>query len=69
MVVKVRVRFNQDGRLAEAPIIANQEYNSAFRAASKNAINAVRACEPFQLPSDKYEMWKDMVLNFDPRTQ
>jgi hypothetical protein len=67
MIVKVRLRFNADGRLAEPPTVANQKDDPAFRAVSENAVKAVRECEPFKLPKDKYEMWKDMVLNFDPR--
>jgi hypothetical protein len=27
----------------------------------------VQACEPYSLPPAKYEFWKDIVLNFDPR--
>ena len=31
------------------------------------AIRAAQACEPYSLPPAKYEIWKDIVLNFDPR--
>jgi hypothetical protein len=67
MIVKVRLRFNADGRLAEPPTVANQMDDPTFRALSEIAVKAIRACEPFKLPKDKYELWKDMVLNFDPR--
>ncbi len=26
-----------------------------------------RLAQPFHLPPDKYAVWKDIVLNFDPR--
>ena len=32
-----------------------------------SALRAVQACEPYSLPPAKYEFWKDIVLNFDPR--
>jgi len=34
---------------------------------SDKAIEAVLACEPFKLPREQHEMWKDIVLKFDPR--
>lgn len=66
-VVKVRLRFNPDGRLAAAPTVMNPQNTPAFLAVSDSALRAVQACEPFPLPSDKYDFWKDIVLNFDPR--
>jgi hypothetical protein len=67
MIVKVRLRLNPDGRFAEAPAVMNVSDDPVFRSVSDKAIKAAHACEPFKLPSEKYEMWKEMVLNFDPR--
>ena len=67
LIVKVYVHFDMDGRLSKAPTIVNQNDDPAFRVASGNAVKALHACEPFKLPKDKYEMWKDMFFNFDPR--
>jgi hypothetical protein len=66
LIVKVLVHFNADGSLAKAPTVVNQNDDPAFRAASENAVKALHACEPFKLPKDKYEMWKEMLLRFDP---
>lgn len=66
-LVKIRLRFNPDGRLATAPTIMNPQTTPFFLAVSDSAIRAVQACEPFPLPPAKYEIWKDIVLNFDPR--
>jgi hypothetical protein len=65
MIVKVRLHFNADGRLAEPPAVANPKDDPASRALSEVAIKAVRACEPFKLPKDKYDLWKNMVINFN----
>lgn len=65
--VKVRLRFNPDGRLAAAPTVVNPQNTPLFLAVSDSALRAVQACEPFPLPGDKYEIWKDIILNFDPR--
>jgi len=40
----------------------------AFTAASESALRAVRSCAPYSfLPVAKYEAWKDVIIDFDPR--
>jgi colicin import membrane protein len=65
--VKLRLRFNPDGRLAGEPQIMNPQNTPYFLAVRDSALRAVQACEPFSLPPAKYDFWKDIVLNFDPR--
>jgi len=65
--VKLRLRFNPDGTLASEPQIMNPQNTPYFLAVRDSAIRAVQACEPYSLPPAKYEFWKDIVLNFDPR--
>jgi len=65
--VKLRLRFNPDGRLASEPQIMNPQNTPYFLAVRDSAVRAVQACEPYSLPPAKYEYWKDIVLNFDPR--
>jgi len=45
----------------------NPQSTPYFLAVSDSAIRAAQACEPYSLPPDKYDLWKDIVLNFDPR--
>ena len=66
-LVKIRLRFNSDGTLATPPVIMNPQSTPYFLAVSDSAIRAVQACEPYSLPPEKYDIWKDIVLNFDPR--
>ncbi len=66
-VVKMRLRFNQDGTLAAPPQVMNPQSTAYFLAVADSATRAVQACEPFSLPAAKYESWKDIVLNFNPR--
>jgi colicin import membrane protein len=65
--VKVRLRFNPDGTLAGEPQVMNPQNTPYFLAVRDSALRAVQACEPYSLPPAKYEFWKDIVLNFDPR--
>jgi hypothetical protein len=66
-LVKIRLRFNPDGTLAGPPVIMNPQNTPYFLAVSDSAIRAAQACEPYSLPPEKYDLWKDIVLNFDPR--
>ena len=66
-VVKLRLRFNADGTLAGPPVVMNPQTTPTFLAISDSAIRAAEACQPYSLPPAKYDIWKDIVLNFDPR--
>ena len=36
-------------------------------AAARSAVAAVMGCQPYdKLPAEKYESWRDMIINFDP---
>jgi colicin import membrane protein len=66
IVVKLRLRLNEDGTLVGYPTIANRGSSPFFQAAADSAVRAVYQCQPYTLPSEKYALWRDMILNFDP---
>jgi len=66
IVVKLRLRLNEDGTLVGYPTIANRGASPFFQAAADSAVRAVYQCQPYELPSEKYALWRDMILNFDP---
>lgn len=43
--------------------------DSYFRAAADSVLRAIRnpRCNPLELPADKYDLWKEMTVTFDPR--
>jgi hypothetical protein len=68
LIVTVRIQFNKDGSLAADPRLMNQGNHPAFQAASESALRAVRRCAPYTfMPPAKYEGWKDIIVDFDPR--
>jgi colicin import membrane protein len=68
LIVTVRIQFKQDGSLAAEPRLMNHDGRPAFVAASESALRAVRSCAPYSfLPVAKYEAWKDVIVDFDPR--
>jgi hypothetical protein len=71
LVVEIRLLVNADRSVQSATIVDQGRYNADgfFRAAADSAMRAVRSpmCNPLELPADKYDMWKDIVVRFDPR--
>jgi hypothetical protein len=66
IVVKLRLKLNEDGTLVGYPTVANRGSSPFFQAAADSAVRAVYQCQPYTLPSEKYAQWRDMILNFDP---
>ena len=66
IVVKLRLKLNEDGTLVGYPSVANSGSSPFFQAAADSAVRAVYQCQPYALPADKYALWRDMILNFDP---
>lgn len=67
IIVKVRLQLNEDGSLIGYPSVANSGGSPFFQAAADSAVRAVFQCQPYTLPSQKYSVWRDIILTFDPR--
>jgi outer membrane biosynthesis protein TonB len=68
LIVTVRIQFKQDGSLQTDPRLMNSGSHPAFQVAAESAMRAVRTCAPYSfLPAAKYEAWKDVIVDFDPR--
>jgi outer membrane biosynthesis protein TonB len=67
IIIKLRLQLNEDGSLVGYPTVANSSGSPFFQAAADSAVRAVFQCQPYELPAAKYAVWRDMILNFDPR--
>lgn len=71
MIIEINVAVNRDGRVREARIADSGRMFSDpfFRAMAESALRAVKnpRCSPFKLPEDRYEVWKDLTLVFNPK--
>jgi outer membrane biosynthesis protein TonB len=67
IVVKLHIELKQDGTLVRAPELANSSSSPFFTAAADAAMRAVFQCQPYTMPAEKFSLWHDMLLNFDPR--
>ena len=65
------VQMNQDGTPVKAEIQDTGRYRSdpVFRAAADAAYRAVMnpRCQPWPLPTERYNGWRTITFNFDPR--
>jgi outer membrane biosynthesis protein TonB len=70
LVVSIRVWVNPDGTVRDARILDQGRLGDAFfRTAAESALRAVRnpRCSPLPIPPKKYEQFKEMVLDFNPK--
>ena len=71
LAVKIRVFLNPDGSLGQPPELMDRTKlitgGATYRAAADAALRAVRLCQPFKMPADKYNSWRELELNFDPK--
>ena len=72
-IVKIKVFLNKDGSLSKAPeVLQHERMNTPgeeyFRTLAESALRAVRRCDPIKVPDvERYDSWKNLQLNFDPR--
>ena len=67
LAVRLNIALNPDGSVAAEPQLASSGSGVAFLAAADSARRAVLRCQPYQLPPEKYDAWREISVNFDPR--
>ncbi|MCC7348055.1 MAG: hypothetical protein IT538_11710 [Variibacter sp.] len=68
LTVLVRIQFKPDGSLATEPRLISRVAPGYQQVAAESALRAIRRCAPYDfMPAAKYEAWKDIEVNFDPR--
>ena len=72
LVPVFRLFLNPDGSVAQPPQLAADSAAAAasnpfMRAAAEAARRAIYTCAPYRLPAEKYSVWRDITVDFDPR--
>ena len=70
LIVTLRVFLNPDGSVAQPPQLTGNsaaEGNPYMQAAADAAKRAIFVCAPYKLPADRYSLWRDIEVTFDPR--
>ena len=62
----VKVELNEDGSLAGVPQIIEAPSGTYARSAPESVVRAIRRCEPYTLPAEKYDEWREIEITFDP---
>jgi hypothetical protein len=66
LLITLRIRLKPDGSLQAPPELTNSGNSPYFQVAAEAAMRAVRRCEPYSMPPEKYGAWREIILNFDP---
>lgn len=66
-VVTVTWQLRQDGSLEGEPVLEHAQSGVLYQQAADAAMRAVKNCSPFDLPQDKYQFWRKLTFDFDPR--
>jgi outer membrane biosynthesis protein TonB len=67
ITVKVRIQMKEDGSIAGEPVVMNGPGDFLFDTTARSTVAAILGCQNYDfLPKDKYDVWKDLVLNFNP---
>lgn len=69
IIPKVHFQLNSDGTVAGTPVVMNGTGDPLFDATARSAVAAILECQAYSfLPQDQYDLWKDLILNFNPRS-
>lgn len=68
MLVEVRVFMNPDGSVKDVKFLDQGRYrrDPFFRSVAESARRAVLMCSPFPPPSASFDVWRTLLLRFDP---
>lgn len=69
LIVQVRLSLTPGGAISAGPVVVNRALlgDPFFRAAAESVLRAIRRCQPFTMPTEKYASWRNIELTFDPR--
>jgi colicin import membrane protein len=63
----IRFRLTRNGLLGGEPQVVNTDPSVSFQTASNAVLRALKECQPYALPADLFEWWKEVELAFDAR--
>jgi hypothetical protein len=69
LTVAIHVEIAPNGAVSQVDIVDDPRYSSnpSYRAAADSARRAVLVASPLQIPPGRYDDFKDVTLNLDPR--
>jgi hypothetical protein len=65
--VVMMINLSPEGMLLGEPQVLESPQGRFSLTAPESAARAVRRCQPYNLPADKYDAWKQVKITFDPQ--
>jgi outer membrane biosynthesis protein TonB len=65
---ELNIALGPDGSVqsVSATDTARMRTDPVFRAFAESAVRAVQRCSPLKLPPESYQVWRNIIFNFDP---
>ena len=71
LLVRIKLKLKPDGSVIKTEVLDHARMNkpgeSFYKVLAESALRAIQLCQPLRVPSQGYERWKDLQLNFDAR--
>mgnify|MGYP001791526213 CR=1 FL=1 len=66
-IVALKIELSVEGNVDELETMPGRGSGVLYDAAVSSARRAVLTCQPYTLPVAKYDLWKSVLVTFDPR--
>ena len=71
LLVRIKLKLKPDGTVSKTEILDHARMNKPgqgfYKVLAESALRAVKMCQPLRVPTQGYERWKNLQLNFDAR--
>lgn len=71
LVVDLKIKFNKDGTVKKSEVLnkerLSQEGQGYYKVLADSTLRAIKLCEPFKLPENEYDRWKELIFKFDAK--
>jgi outer membrane biosynthesis protein TonB len=68
IIVRIRFQLDQQGNVVGLPSVISAGGDALSQSTARSAVSAIMDCQSYDfLPADRYDLWKEITLDFDPR--
>ena len=71
LLVRIKLQLKPDGTVVKSEILDHARMNTPgqgfYKVLAESALRAIKMCQPLRVPTEGYERWKELQLNFDAR--
>ena len=71
LLVRIKLQLKQDGTVVKTEILDHARMTKPgqgfYKVLAESALRAIKMCQPLRVPTEGYERWKELQLNFDAK--